>query len=55
MTDGTGVTDRSPLGTKDPVLKQGSSHPYLDSPNSCEGHRARILQGRASETPKEEK
>lgn len=42
----TGVTDRSPLGTIDPVLEHGSSHHFLKSPNSCEGHRARISQGR---------
>ena len=33
-----GVTDRSPLGTFDPVLEHGSSHLSLKSPNSCEGH-----------------
>jgi len=45
-----GVTDRSPLGTFDPVLERGSSHLSLKSPNSCEGHRARISQGRVLES-----
>lgn len=50
----TGVTDRSPLGTIDPVLEHGSSHHSLKSPNSCEGHRARISQGRDLESKYEE-
>jgi len=49
-----GVTDRSPLGTIDPVLEHGSSHHSLKSPNSCEGHRARISQGRDLENTYEE-
>lgn len=48
MAHGMGVIDRSPLGTGDPVLERGLSHPTLKSPNSCLGHRARISQGRAS-------
>ena len=49
-----GVTDRSPLGTVDPVLELGSSHHSLKSPNSCEGHRARISQGWDLESTYEE-
>jgi transposase len=49
-----GVTDRPPLGTIDPVLELGSSHHSLKSPNSCEGHRARISQGRELENTYEE-
>jgi len=45
-----GVTDRLPLGTIDPVKERGSSHQSLKSPNSCVGHRARILQGRDLES-----
>ena len=49
-----GVIDRSPLGTIDPVLEHGSSHHSLRSPNSCEGHRSRISQGRDLESTYEE-
>jgi transposase len=49
-----GVTDRLPLGTIDPALEQGSSHHSLKSPNSCEGVRARISQGRDLENTYEE-
>ena len=45
-----GVADRSPLGTTDPVFEQGSPHLSPESPNSCEGHRARISQGRVLES-----
>ena len=49
-----GVIDRKYLGTIDPVSELGSSHHSLNSPNSCEGHKARILQGRELENPYEE-
>lgn len=49
-----GVTDRLPLGTIDPVKERGSSHLTLKSPDSCEGHRARISQGRDLENTYEE-
>ena len=45
----TGVIDRKSLGTIDPVSELGSSHPSLNSPNSCVGQRARISQGRELE------
>jgi transposase len=49
-----GVTDRSPLGTLEPVKELGSSHHSLNSPNSCEGHRSRISQGWDLESTYEE-
>jgi len=49
-----GVTDRLPLGTIDPAKERGSSHHSLTSPNSCEGHRSRISQGRDLESKYEE-
>jgi transposase len=49
-----GVTDRMPLGTADPVKERGSSHLSLDSPDSCEGLKARISQGRDSENSYQE-
>lgn len=45
-----GVIDRFYLGTIDPVSELGSSHHSLNSPNSCEGHKARISQGRDLES-----
>lgn len=43
-----------PLGTIDPVKERGSSHLTLKSPDSCEGRRARISQGRDLESTYEE-
>ena len=48
------MTDRFPLGRLIPFLEHGSSHHSLRSPNSCEGHRARISQGRDLESKYEE-
>lgn len=50
----TGVIDRWYLGTVDPVSERGSSHHSLNSPNSCEGLKARISQGRDLESPYKE-
>jgi transposase len=50
----TGVIDRWYLGTVDPVCERGSSHHSLNSPNSCEGLKARISQGRDLESPYKE-
>lgn len=49
-----GVIDRWYLGTIDPVCERGSSHRSLNSPNSCEGLKARISQGRDLESPYKE-
>jgi hypothetical protein len=49
-----GVIARMYLGTIDPVSELGSSHHFLNSPNSCEGYKARISQGRDLESPYKE-